>query len=606
MKKLLLLALTIGSATALTACGGAEKAVDTFLERHINVETQNFTVAYSGKTINVDGNMVQNTTDSNVFDMNLDGKTAAWLKDTYYEYTPTEGSSYTSGYQDIIVLDSLTEAEVKSTDAAAYQAYVGPFAQLVAAQSDVLDDKELSSKFFSTEKDEDGNETVYFVVDKETTAATSPMTMEFTYELNDNEKETDEFKTVTVVYNGNTWVYSNLTNASEGVSDEDVKNVIEVATPATTLFEELAIAASTMENIKVSGSIPYTSETDSTITSQTVTVQTSTTEEDVKYFYVNTQYDGSYYAIENADGTFQVYTKCTISGYTSYYVISTEDTLSHVDALQTVLTANAVKAEEMNKVSSYYNWYYTEGNLEYNVYVREFKHYGEFSVTITDTSGDTNTTFLTAEDYSTDLSSTVSGLSIYNTVLAEYTDITSTSSSNTTQNITVVTYDTDGTTVLNTTYYIANHETAGEVCLVIDADGSAELTRTYTGTSTYKYDEFFIDADMNVSIEATGVTNSISSTIYTSQYVRVGYSDLTWDSTAGAFYCNKGEDSHKHELFYYIGATVEESYTETYNWDYVDGARTGEYLKYTTTVNSATETINTYLAAIATYEAANA
>ncbi|MFI3251710.1 MAG: DUF1565 domain-containing protein [bacterium] len=607
MKKLLLLALTVGTCASLAACGGSDKTVTNFLDRHINVENQNVTVSYNNKVVNIDGNMVENTTDNTVFDMDLSGKTAAWLPSTYYEYTPTGDTSYTTGYKDIILLDSLTETELKSVDNAAYQAYVGPFAQLAAAQSTVLGDNELSYKNFKSEtvKNDDNTSTTtyYFVVDKDTTSLTSPMTIEFSFELNDKEKATDVFETATVKYNSATWTYSNLTNRSEDVKEEDVANEVEVATPATTLFEELAIAAQTIENMQVTTSIPYTDTEDTTITSQTITLKTSTTTEGVQYFQVSTQFEGSYYAIELEDGTFQVYTKCTIASYTNYYIISNEATLPHVDAVQTVLTERAVKAEELEKVSGYYSLYYTENDIQYRVNGQEFKYYGGWAVTLTDTSGDSNVVILSSEDFTTDLSSTVAGLAIYNTVLADYTTIMANNSSNTVKNNTVEEYDADG--VLVATYYYMFDANGEGIALTVNADGTASLTNTYTGSSTgVSYNLYAIDADMVVTQKAGGGgTNTVDHSKHATSYIVASYSELTYNSTTETFVHNYGETSHKAELHVTVGETLADTYGTTYRWsDSIGGVRVGEYVQYITTVNSADEVINTYLAAIESYE----
>ncbi len=312
MKKLLLLALTLGTATALTACGGgAEKAVDSFLENHTDFladseVVNNYTVKTGSTTFKVAGNLLSVNGTNEFYSVNDDLTASYWYDQTLWFYETGDTYQGTTSYsKDVLNNESLTTSEFKGhTDA--YNAFVGPFAQLVAAQSDVLGDKELSSKFFTSEtvgEGDDAKEVIYFVVDKkETTVDNSPMTIEFTYALNAKEKETNEFLTATVKMGSTTWEYSNLSNEDY---EFNTSTAHTLAAPGETMIENIVAIANTQDDMTATFSYEYTNSSDVASTAAFTTVINGDV---VKLTTTNSNFDNQY-VVANTDGSITLYTQ---------------------------------------------------------------------------------------------------------------------------------------------------------------------------------------------------------------------------------------------------------------------------------------------------------
>ncbi len=355
MKKLLVLALAVSSTVALTACGSADKTVSNFIERHINVVDSegvavdsNYTVDVGGKSFKVAGNLLN--TGSDFYEVNEDASATYWTYASNINQEDTDGSTTKVEVQ---YMETLTAAEFKA-DSAAYNAANNPFAQLTAAQTEVLGENELSYKNFKsvTEKDEEGNSTTtyFFVVDKTTTKEDSPMTLEFSYNLNEKEKTTKEFATATINFNNTTWVYSNLSNEDY----EFGATAHTINTPGETVNEEIINLINAQDDMTVKFDYVYTT-TSGTVTDTTATVRINN---GAYHFDFYTSAVTDFYLEKNEDGT---YTKTTVDSGTWY--IQETVTAEEVDALtqlEAVLDHEALDAgvhSTFTNNSSYYNAY---------------------------------------------------------------------------------------------------------------------------------------------------------------------------------------------------------------------------------------------------------
>ncbi len=343
MKKLLLLALTLGSATALTACGGSAKEVSNFLEQHMDVETQNFTVAYNtSNTFKVNGDYYSHTSSDAIYKVNTNGSGSKWYtsSDTLYAYD-YDGQG-TNGYLNYSRVDNLTSSEMSSESNNVANAATNPFELLTTAFSERIDGKDLHKFFDSvTEKNEDGDKiTTYFFLDeKKTTLEETSMKVVFTYVQDEKGKNTDEFATATVTYKGNTWVYSGF-DATGTISPEN-----------TTYTESIANRLNEWNNISFNTSeYLYDSET------QEYYTQNAYVEINDGYYYIesyvgtNTTSNKTYrYVKTETDGSYTVLTREGVtSGLWTETLSATVDVL---DWLLPVLSESTFDAAQFEKVS---------------------------------------------------------------------------------------------------------------------------------------------------------------------------------------------------------------------------------------------------------------
>lgn len=227
MKKLLLLILTITTATTLISCGGTtvdeeiEKdqtltKLDTYLEKHTN--DGNYELKYNNNTYEIDGNLMYVNGLENIYEINSDS-VSYWYNESLWFYD-IETNYDTGRSEEVSITKEISNKEFVKTEE--YNAYTGPFSQLIEENKAIFGNDGLTSdKFKYTEN---GNEvTYYFAKNESATIEETEMTIVLEYNSNEIVKSTVEYK-------NNTWEYTKFDSITLVTPDETlIEYIISLA-----------------------------------------------------------------------------------------------------------------------------------------------------------------------------------------------------------------------------------------------------------------------------------------------------------------------------------------------------------------------------------------